>query len=293
MGQFSTKKFNFILNQLNNTSEFKIWRYKDKFYYKPNYNDEPIVGTKDEIVLEIGSKYSCNIKFIDDLNKIRTKDVRKIGIDTIYISINSIPIVDKEIFNPLFSVEIYNEFGIVYRNLFQYTPYLQKRFSQTFNQKRSLIAELLKKATDVEESAFILKWLGEYFTTLQGSQDILVLIGNKELSEEILYRKIVNPVFGYKYCVTITEDVLKNQSIEEILKHKLFFNITYIPDNEKDLKKLKEIIYAILLKSYQKLNNEFIEVFGQIIITLDKPHPFIKEIINSCKIFFLKSMEDI
>lgn len=282
-----------ILNQLNNMIDFKLWRYKDKFYYRANYNDEPIAGTKDEIALEIGSKYSCNIKFVDDLNKIRTKDMRKIGIDTTYIAINSIPIVEKEIFNLLSSVEIYNNFGILYRNLFQYTPYLQKRFSQTFNQKRSVIAGLLKNATDVEESEFILKWLGKYFTTLHGNQDILVLIGNKELSEEILYRKIVNPVFGYKYCVTITEDVLKNQSIEEILKHKLFFNITYIPDNEKDLKKLKEIIYTILLKSYQKLNNEFIEVFGQIIITLDKPHPFIKEIINSCKIFFLKSMEDI
>jgi hypothetical protein len=285
-----------ILNQLNNMFDTKFWRYKDKFYYKPNYNDEPIVGTKDEIALEIGSKYSCNIKFVDDLNKIRTKDMRKVGIDTTYIAINSIPIVNKEIFNPLFSKEIYNEFGIVCRNLFQYTPYLRKRFSQTFitfNQKRSVIAKLLKNVIKVEESKFILKWLGKYFTTLHGNQDILVLIGNKELSEEIIYRKIVNPIFGHKYCVTITEDVLKYQSIEEILKHKFFFNITYIPDNEKDLKKLKEIIHSILLKSYQKPNNESVEVFGQILIILDTPHPFIKEFVNSCKIFFLKSMEDI
>jgi hypothetical protein len=283
----------YILNRINNVFSTNLWKYKDKFYYRPNYNDELIVGTKDEIALEIGSKYSCNIKFVDDLNKIRTKDMRKIGIDTTYIAINSIPIVEKEIFNLLSSVEIYNNFGIVYRNLFQYTPYLQKRFSQTFYQERSVIADLLKNVIKVEESEFILKWLGKYFTTLHGNQDILVLIGNKELSEEILYRKIVNPIFGHKYCVTITEDVLKNQSIEEILKHKLFFNITYIPDNERDLKKLKEIIHSILLKSYQKPNNESVEVFGQIIITVDNPHPFIKEIINSCKIFFLKPMEDI
>lgn len=45
--------------------------------------------------------------------------------------------------------------------------------------------------------------------------------------------------------------MLKNQSIEEILKHKIFFNIVYIPDNKEDLKKLKEIIHSILLKSYQ------------------------------------------
>lgn len=81
-----------------------------------------------------------------------------------------------------------------------------------------------------------MKWLGEYFTTLQGSQDILVLLGNKELSEEIFWRKIINPIFGHKYCITMTEEVLKNQSIEEILKHKIFFNIVYIPDNKEDLK---------------------------------------------------------
>lgn len=52
--------------------------------------------------------------------------MRKVGIDTTYISINSIPLINKEIFNPLFSREISNEFGIVYRNIFQYTPYLQK-----------------------------------------------------------------------------------------------------------------------------------------------------------------------
>lgn len=286
----------YILNQINNTFHINLWKYKDKFYYMPRLFDEPIVGTKDEIALEIGTRFSCNVKFIDDLNKIRTKDIRKIGVNTTYIGINSIPTVGKEIFNPLCSAQIYNEFGIIFRNLFQYTSFLLKRFLPSpvlLRQTESVISKLLRNGISLEYSQFILKWLGKYFVTLEGNQHILVLIGNKELSEEIFYRRIVNPIFGHKYCVAITEDILKNKSIEEILKHKLFFNITYIPNNERDLKKLKEIIHSILLKSYQKPNNESVPVFGQILITLDNPCQFIKEFINSCKIFFLKSMEDI
>ncbi len=284
-----------ILDQVNTDSRTNLWRYKNEFCYRPNYNDALIVGTKEEIALEIGSRFSCNIKFVEDLNKIRTKDIRKIGINTIHIAINFIPAIDEKIFDVNTNEEIIiRKDGKCYKNLLRYTPYLTKGLYENacINQRRSFLRLFLKNLTIIK-SEFILNWLGTYFITLKGSQDILVLMGDKVLSEEIIYRKVLNPIFGYEYCISITQDVLETQSIEEILKYKLFFNITYIPDNENDLKKLKEIIHSILLKSYQKPNNESIKVFGQILITLDSPHTFINEIINSCKIFFLKSMKDI
>ena len=286
-----------ILTQLNNYSNISLWRYKDKFYYRPNTNnDEIIIGKKEEVATEIGSRYSSNIQIVDDLNQVRFQNINKIGMYTTYIAINSIPVIEEEIFDINNCSQILFNYGRYFRNIFQYTPYLIKRFRNPYpnlNETKSFIIFLLNNLTTIKDSQFISKWIAEYYTSLRSCQNNLVLIGNKELSEEILWRKIINPIFGHKYCLTIDEEILKNKSIEDILSNKLFFNINYIPDNKEDLLKLEEIIKSILLQSYSKPNYKPIRVYGQIIITLDSPHPFIKKFINWSKIFFLKSMEEI
>lgn len=104
----------------NNT----VWRDKDKFYYHPNQNSDVISGTKDEIELEISSRNTFNLHFIDDLNNI--KDIR---FDTLYVSLKSLDVATQNIYDPNLSHGLVNSFSGILFNNFVSTKYLNERFN--------------------------------------------------------------------------------------------------------------------------------------------------------------------
>jgi len=290
---FLKNKENHILSKMNNPL-IRFWRFKDKFYYRDTPRSELIVGNKKTIVQEISSRFMINIHIVKDLNDVLINATKEIRVDTVYIAINSIPVVEEEIFDTTFVEDVFYSYqGSYFRNLFRGTPYLRYRFQNVYlrNNTGSFVKSFLNTITDSDNKEFIFNFIRSFFVNLNNQSHMLMLVDNKNVSEEIFFQKILIPIFGADHCITITEDILENLSFDKILKGKLFFHINSVPNDKRQREKLKKLLYYILVKKSIEVNNQIIPIYGQILITLDAPHRFFKEFLSSCSVVFINSLQ--
>ena len=286
-----------ILRGINyHTQLYRLFRFKDKLYYRRNIGDEFEVYDEKELEIELSSKYcNINIKLVNDLNDVIYSKKNKFRIDTTYISINSIPVLDNEDFNINIPFEIYtNHLGCLVKNHFSYNKYLLERL-ENYNFNENIFTEarvFIENMTTVKDVQFLVSRLGKFFKHLNTSNAI-VLIGNKDVSEDILVTKIVKPIFGSKYYIKINEEALKTFSIEEILKYKLIYHIDSIPTDLHLKEKLRDILIAILVNKSIETKDGIIPIHGQIIVTLDKEDIFLRDYLSLTDIFFVDSLENI
>ena len=286
-----------FLGDINKYNQpLRLIRFKNKLYYRHTIQDEFQVYDKKELELELSTIYvNINIKLVNDLNDVIFSKKNQFRIDTTFISINSIPMVNNEEFNINMQLDIYyNNFGYLVKNHFSYNKYLLERFNnyyfdeKHFNQARLFIENM----TTVKDMKFLASRLGKFFKHLNTSNAI-VLIGNKEVSEDILVNKIVKPIFSSKFYIKITDEVLKTVSIEDILKYKLIYHIDYIPTDLHLKEKLRDILIAILVNKSIETKNNIIPIHGQVIFTLDKENIFLKDYLSLSDVFFVDSLENI
>lgn len=107
----------------------RLIRFKNKLYYRHTIQDEFQVYDKKELELELSTIYvNINIKLVNDLNDVIFSKKNQFRIDTTFISINSIPMVNNEEFNINMQLDIYyNNFGYLVKNHFSYNKYLLER----------------------------------------------------------------------------------------------------------------------------------------------------------------------
>lgn len=277
-----------------NFDMIRFWRYKKKFYYRPSQDSDLIIGSKDEITNEISSRYhNINVHIVDDLNDVLTSV--QVKINTVYIALNSITVVENEVFETRYFYNIFlNQNGSFSRNLLHHTPYLLHRFfNYLINNDEISFTKLLLILFTQKDTHFIVDWLGSFFKTMKNNSQVLVLVENKDVSIDIFYKHIIIPIFGKDFCITITDELLSNSSIEDIVKYKLFYHIEHIPQDENNRKKLRDIINTILVKKVVSIDGQVVPVIGQILFTLDKPEMFLKEFLSSCKIFYVESINNL
>ncbi|MGJ0317057.1 type IV secretion system DNA-binding domain-containing protein [Aliarcobacter cryaerophilus] len=286
-----------FLEDINKYNQpLRLIRFKNKLYYRHTIEDEFQVYDKKELELELSTIYgNINIKLVNDLNDVIFSKKNQFRIDTTFISINSIPYINNEDFNINTSLEIYtNHLGCLVKNHFSYNQYLSERLinyilsENSFTEARLFIENM----TTVKDMKFLASRLGKFFKHLNTSNAI-VLIGNKDVSEDILVNKIVKPIFSSKYYIKITDEVLKTVSIEDILKYKLIYHIDYIPTDLHLKEKLKDILIAILVNKSIETKDGIIPIHGQIIVTLDKEDIFLRDYLSLTDIFFVDSLENI
>lgn len=287
-----------ILRGINyHTQLYRLFRFKDKLYYRRNIGDEFEVYDEKELEIELSSKYcNINIKLVNDLNDVIFSKKNQFRIDTTFISINSIPMVNNEEFNINMQLDIYynNYWGCLVKNHFSYNQYLLKRL-ENYNFNENIFTEarvFIENMTTVKDVQFLVSRLGKFFKHLNTSNAI-VLIGNKEVSEDILVNKIVKPIFSSKFYIKITDEVLKTVTIEDILKYKLIYHIDYIPTDLHLKEKLKDILIAILVNKSIETKNNIIPIHGQVIFTLDKENIFLKDYLSLSDVFYVDSLENI
>lgn len=287
----------FILQDINKPSyPINLYRYKDKFYFKKTEFGKFEIYTKEELEKEISSRYlNINIHLVDDLNDVLSYKKMEFRVNTTYIAVNSIPIVDDEVFNIYQSEEVFRSFeGTLVRNKLFYTYYLFNRLLD-FNLNEDYISHaryFIQNMTTVKDLKFLSNRLGKFFKQLNSSNTI-ILVGNKDVSRDILMQKILKPIFGSQYFITITDEMLEKMSIEEIIQHKLIYHIDHIPYDEKNREKLKEILISILVNKSIEIDNKFIPIHGQVIFTIDKEDIFFKDFLSYSDIFFIDSIENI
>jgi len=183
-------------------------------------------------------------------------------------------------------------------NSFVYTEYLYKRFKHSsinFDlHKTDFISSFIDSFTNNSKSEYIQEWLRYFFKTLRRVPEMLVLIGNKDVSQEIFYDKIIVPIFGSEYCTTLS-DIFLNYSYSDItIYNKLILHIDYIPTEPEKQKDLKKLLEDVIVNNHIKsVLNGSIPVLCQIIVTLDEPHPFLNDFLSSSKVFFVDTMDNI
>lgn len=274
----------------------RLWREGDKYYYRPSPFSPVINGDKEIVAKEISSRYcNVNIDFVKDLNDGSSYKNPEIRIDTTYIPDNMIPVIDNKVFDPTMMDEVYvNTQGLLSRNHLTYSSYLLNRFLDydLNNEPISYAKHFIMKMTTVKDLKFLANRLGKFFKHLNSSNAV-VLVGNKDVSEGVLLNKILKPIFGSQFCVTITDDMLKTMSIEEILKYKLIYHIDHIPTDEQNREKLREILYVTLVDKFIHIENQFVPLHGLVLVTIDKEEPFFKDFLSSSDVLFVDSMENI
>ena len=226
---FINKCYDF-LDKLEQNQE-EIFRKDYEYYYIRN-DGFCYIGSKEEIEQIIGSKYNEIIEIV-----IKYKNSYKNKSETTtFIPCSYIRTIDKIVFYPNnLNRKIFQD-NKIYINLFNHNKYLLKKFDkpiQDIEQKEeSLISKVLSIATTLN-STYIKILLSRFFVNFEREAFILTLIGNQEFTENIIFTKIISEIFGHDYCLILSEEVLKNQSLDDILKNKLFFYINHIPEDKE------------------------------------------------------------
>ena len=286
---------NNLLNDIDKrNNSYGLWRYKDDFYYRASPQSELCIGNAEKISKEISSRYPINVRIVDDLNDI-SNNIKEIRFDTVFISKKSIIVIDGEVIEPTQQYEIFkHRNGKFYRNLIVTTESLTKRF-ENYNKNSSESTKtkvFIQKISTYSDSKFLLNRLGKSFESLK-SENIIVMVGNKNVSEDIFCNRVFKPMIHPENHITITDDILKEKSIAEILRGKLFIYVTHIPENLELRKKLKELFIQVSLNKYFYMENQKINTYAQIIVTLDKEDHFIKDFAHLSSIFYINPLDDI
>lgn len=269
-----------------------------------------------EIEAELFPVLSREVKIIKDTTTLianRRKQPQNIYLPLFLIKSQIEPILVFDIYNTTKN----NTFTF---NLFTYTDYLLQRINDNFRINKQELEDIHKFTFDTvaldkknycikltnkyfiklflnvltinNNSEYIEEWLTYFFKTLRRVKQSLVLIGNRDVSEEIFYNGIIKQIFGFDYCLTVTDKMLENQSVDMILQNKLFIHIKHIPEDEKLQKKLKELLETIIV--YDKtIAHQETPFLCQIIFTLEQPHVFLSDFLSSSKVFFIDYMEKI
>lgn len=285
---------NNLLDNIHSNYQHGLWKYKDDFYYRASPQSELCIGNAEKISKEISSRYPMNVHIVDDLNNI-PNNIKEIKFDTVFLSKKSIIVIDGEVIEPNQQYEIFHDRdGRFYRNLIVNTEFLKKRF-KNYNKNSSestKIKVFIQKISTYSDSKFLLNRLGKSFESLK-SENIIVMVGNKNVSEDIFCNRVFKPMIHPENYITITDDILKEKSIPEILRGKLFIYVTHIPENLELRKKLKELFIQVSLNKYFYMENQKINTYAQIIVTLDKEEHFIKDFAHLSSIFYINPLETI
>lgn len=307
-----------LLNIIYNDPNNSLTRDSNNVYL--TYNGKNLINkieSLEEIETELSTVMPRPVEIVKDTKAIvthRRNDPHKIYLPLFLINTRIEPALVFDIYDNIKD----NSYSF---NLFTYTHYLLQRHSDhltvneqklkdiheySFNSvelsKKDYYLELtntyfiklfLHVLTIKNNSDYIEEWLTYFFKTLRRVRNNLVLIGNKDVSEEILYNGIIKQIFGFDYCITITEEMLERQSVDTIVQNKLFIHINHIPEKEENQKKLKDLLEGIIVHDTIGSDYGTIPFLCQIIFTLDQPHPFLSDFLSHSKVFFIDSIENI
>ena len=282
-------KYNSLINTQNrllyriNYPEIRLWRYQNQLYYHTN-NGQLIIGNEIEIQKELSSRYGCNVCIVNDINDVLQKN-NEYRINTFPIAINSLPVVEEELFNPNTDFEIFQDYSSAWkRNLLAHTRYQNNKLHSL---TPSFIKKLMSNLTQSNSESISL-WIKEIGNT----DTILLLVGNQTISEDIVVNKVIKPLFNTGIVVTLTDSMLQKESFENILRGKLILHIDHIPVDEKDREKLQQLLVAIVIQRSFFSDGRTIPTQIKVIVTIDETDSFFKNFMELTTTLFINKEED-
>ena len=286
-------KYNTLINIQNNLlnrinyPEMKFWRSKDKLYYRTN-NGYLIVDNYIEMQKELSSRYGSDVFIVNDMNDV-LKNNHQIRVNTVFIAINNVVVVEEEIFDSKSTLELipYTD-GTWKRNLLAYTRYMQKKILHN-SHNETFIKKMMLNITE-RKSDCISPWIKNIGTE---NDTILLLVGNQQLSEDLVVNKVIKRLFDTGIVAPLTDKMLQKQSFEEIVEGKSFLHINHIPTDEMEREKLKELLVSIVI--HRSILSEGYSVPTQIkvIVTIDEADSFFKSFLEITTVLFIDTKENL
>ena len=124
-------KYNDLMSKQNNLlgkinyPQIKLWRFKNLLYFRTN-SGQLIIDNHIGIQKELSSRYGADVNIVNDINDV-LRNNNQYRVNTIFVAINNIIIVEEEVFdnNQSFEINTYN--GVWKRNLLAFTRFNKKR----------------------------------------------------------------------------------------------------------------------------------------------------------------------
>jgi len=295
-----------IINSLNHY----LWKDDNNNLYYKKFNGKKVSGTKEQISDIISEDIKRDILIVDDIYSSRnlTNKTGIYGNTYQYILINLIPY---KVFNPFTNLQTYYDISLqkYFTNLFRYSDYLEPRLSYKEhythinanlqnNYSESFINKFIfNLVTNEDDYNTIINWLSGFFKTLVKSDTALVLVGDKEVSQEIFLDQIIKPIFGHDFCTTITAKMIKEQSIHQIIEDNIFYHIDTLPNFTAISKQTQKLLNEIVTKNIatrEDIDQSDTHIFGQTLITsINLNHHLIESIKDNCKVVKINDFKTI
>ncbi len=285
------QKQNNLLDRIN-FLEIKLWRFKNLLYFRTN-GGQLIINNIIEIQKELSSRYGSDVRVVNDLNDV-LRNNEQFRVNTIFIAINNIVVVEQEVFIINLSYELVKLTNEVWeRNLLAYTRFNKKNYTVKYDYQkcsftRSLMHFLVENLSNNTQES-ISCWIGNIGLNID---TMLLLVGNQSVSEDLVVNKVIQSLFDTNLVVTITDEIL-SQNFEEIANRKLFIHINHVPNGEENQQKLKELIFSILINKSIQSNGHKIPTQAKIIVTIDEAHVFFRDFLEISTTLFIDSKENI
>jgi len=295
-----------IINSIN----YHVWKDDNNNLYYKTFDGEKVSGTKEYISNRISQDIGKDTLIIDDIYSTKNYITKtgKYGYSYKYLLLNLIPY---KVFNPFTNLQTYYNISLQehFTNLFRYSEYLEPRLSYkehyayiNANSQNNYSESFINKfifnlVTNEDDYNTIINWLSGFFKTLIKSDIALVLVGDKEVSQEIFLDQIIKPIFGNDFCITITAKMIKEQPIHQIIEDNIFYHIDTLPNFTAISKQTQKLLNEIVTKNIatkEDTDQSDTRIFGQTLITSKNlNHHLIESIEDNCKVIEINDFKTI
>jgi hypothetical protein len=151
-------------------------------------------------------------------------------INTIYIKLNELPIIHKEVFAPNTKTESFtSNNGLNYKNKFVPTELMVYHLgSPNVSESFIMVFILFMAKNNIHQALKIIVWIADSFAFLNKVPFALVLHSQSDIYMKILYEEILEPLFHDFQCEKIENNSLNPKSLANILDEKIIYNFDNI-----------------------------------------------------------------
>jgi len=216
-------------------------------------------------------------------------------LQTLFISINELPIVHKNKFRPNMKQAFFIEDNATCKN--NYTPsQWMTTFPMQYDISNSFILHFIffMARNDIKQAIKILLWLANCFTITANIPFALVLHSSTDTYMKLFYEDIVEPLLNTDYCQVLNNEDMNEKSLSKLLDEKVIYRFHNVTQPSILNAPAKDFSNRLIHKDTYKLNNRVVTTMANCIITSTTKYiPLISKNVPSLVINIDSSLDNI
>ncbi|UCN00120.1 hypothetical protein LCX93_11420 [Sulfurimonas sp. SWIR-19] len=217
------------------------------------------------------------------------------NMQTLFISINELPIVHKNKFMPNIKQAFFIEDNATCKNTYRPSQWMTT-FPTQYDINNSFILQFIffMVKRDIKQAIKILLWLANCFTITANIPFPLVLHSDTDTYMKLFYEDIVEPLLNADYCQVLSNDDMNEKSLSKLLDKKVIYRFHNVTQSNILNTTAKDFSNRLIHKDNWKLNNRVITTVTNCIITSTTSYiPLISKDVPSLVINVDSSLDDI